>query len=119
LIESKSNKIQNNKTLSKIEGKLKLSIKGSVFMMNLNQAIILALDDLGGEGTIKEVNEWIQKKYPNTWKDVGTSLADMVPKSLGGNSSSTVSDEYRVLERISPGKYRLYQNKGRLIDRKN
>jgi hypothetical protein len=119
LIESKSNKIQKNKTLSQIEGKLKLSIKGRVFMMNLNQAIILALDNLGGEGTIMEVSEWIQKRYPNTWKDAGTSLADMVPKSLGGNSSSTVSDEYRVLERVSLGKYRLYQYKGRLIDLKN
>jgi hypothetical protein len=78
--------------------------------MNLYQAIILALDDLGGEGTIKEVSSWIETKYPSTWKDVGTALADMVPKSLGGNSSSTVSDEYRVLERVSPGKYRLYQN---------
>jgi hypothetical protein len=78
--------------------------------MNHYQAIILALDDLGGEGTIKEISAWIEAKYPNTWKDVGTTLADMVPKSLGGNSSSTVSEDYRILERVSPGKYRLYQN---------
>jgi hypothetical protein len=30
--------------------------------MNLYQAIILALDDLGGEGTIKEVSSWIVNK---------------------------------------------------------
>jgi hypothetical protein len=82
--------------------------------MNHYQAIILALDDIGGEGTIKEVSDWIQIKYPNTWKDVGTTLADMVPKSLGGNSSSTVSDEYRVLKRVSPGRYRLYQKSANL-----
>ncbi|WP_335568169.1 hypothetical protein [Neobacillus vireti] len=54
--------------------------------MNHNQAIILALASLGGEGTIKEVSDWIQIRYPNKWKDAGTALADMVPKSLGGNS---------------------------------
>jgi hypothetical protein len=67
--------------------------------MNHYQAIILALDDLGGEGTIKEISDWIETKYPNTWKDVGTALADMVPRSIGGNSSLTVSEDYRVLER--------------------
>lgn len=79
--------------------------------MNHYQAIILALEDLGGERTIKEVNNWIQFHYPNTYKDSGTALADMVPVSFGGNSSSTVGDEYRVLERVSPGKYRLFSNK--------
>ncbi|MGG3470031.1 hypothetical protein ABES02_21420 [Neobacillus pocheonensis] len=64
--------------------------------MNHYEAIILALDD------------WINAKYPNAWKSAGTSLADMVPKSLGGNNSSNVSDEYRVLERVSPGTYRLF-----------
>jgi hypothetical protein len=76
--------------------------------MNHYQAIILALDALGGEATIREVNEWIKTKYPNTWKDAGTNLADMVPELLGGNKSSNVSDEYRVLERVSPGRYRFF-----------
>jgi hypothetical protein len=47
--------------------------------MNHYQAIILALDNLGGEGTIGQVNDWINSNYPNTWKDAGTSLADIVP----------------------------------------
>ena len=34
--------------------------------MNHYEAIILALDELGGEGTIKEVDDWIKVKYPNT-----------------------------------------------------
>ncbi|WP_423800793.1 hypothetical protein [Neobacillus sp. SAB-20_R2A] len=76
--------------------------------MNHYEAIILALDELGGEGTIKEVDDWIHARYPNTWKSAGTALADMVPKSLGGNHSSNVLDEYRVLERVSPGAYRLF-----------
>lgn len=75
--------------------------------MNQNEAIIWALIDLGGEGTIKEVQEWLDKQYPNTWKDSGTSLADMVPVAHGGNFSSTVREEYRVLERVSRGRYRL------------
>jgi hypothetical protein len=66
--------------------------------MNQNEAIISALIDLGGEGTIKEVHAWLDEHYPNTWKESGTALADMVPLSHGGNSSSAVRDEYRVLE---------------------
>jgi hypothetical protein len=77
--------------------------------MNHYQAIILALVDLGGEGTIKQVNSWVNTHYPNKWKDTGTTLADMVPKSLGGNPSSNVSDDFRILERVSPGRYRLFQ----------
>ncbi|MCM3768761.1 hypothetical protein M3234_28230 [Neobacillus niacini] len=68
--------------------------------MNHYQAIILALDSLGGEGTIREVNESIQTKYPNKWRDAGTAMADMAPESLGGNCSSNVSDEYRILESV-------------------
>ncbi|CAH2716711.1 hypothetical protein BACCIP111895_03899 [Neobacillus rhizosphaerae] len=77
--------------------------------MNHYQAIILALDNLGGEGTIGQVNDWINSNYPNTWKEAGTALADMVPMSLGGNRSSNVSEEFRILERVSPGRYRLFQ----------
>jgi hypothetical protein len=39
--------------------------------MNHYQAIILALEDLGGEGTIKEVNDWIHFHYPNTGNIAG------------------------------------------------
>lgn len=84
-------------------------MKGRLFKMNHYQAIILALDELGGKGTIRQVNDWINTNYPNKWKDAGTALADMVPKSLGGNRSSNVSDEYQILERVSPGRYRLFQ----------
>lgn len=75
--------------------------------INLNEAIILALVNLGGEGSIQEIRECIEKRYPNTWKDVSTELADMIPESFGGNSSSTTKEEYRILERVSRGYYRL------------
>jgi hypothetical protein len=75
--------------------------------MNQNEAIIRALIDLGGEGTIQGIHGWLDEKHPNTWKDVGTALADMVPESQGGNSSSTVLEEFRVLKRVSRGRYQL------------
>lgn len=75
--------------------------------MSHHEAIIEALVSLGGEGTIKEVNYRVNKMYPGRWKDTGTTLADMVPTYLGGNTTSTIKDEYRILERVSPGKYRL------------
>lgn len=59
--------------------------------------------------TIKEVDDWINAKYSTTWKSAGTAPADMVPKSLGGNNSSNVSDEYRVLERVSPIILRVFK----------
>ena len=34
-------------------------------------------------------------------------MPDMVPVSRGGNSSLHVREELRVLERVSPGEYRI------------
>jgi hypothetical protein len=75
--------------------------------MTQNEAIIEALEALGGAGTIKEVNAWMEKKYPSRWKDTGTALADMVPVYLGGTTTSNVRDELRILEKVSRGRYRL------------
>ncbi|RHW43479.1 hypothetical protein D1B31_02140 [Neobacillus notoginsengisoli] len=71
------------------------------------EAIIEALQALGGEATIKEVDEWLDRNYPNRWKGSGTSLADMVPLERGGNISSSVPQHFRVLERVGPGRYKL------------
>jgi hypothetical protein len=76
-------------------------------VMTHYEAIIEALEFLGGEGTIKDIDQWIYEVYPNRWKDPGTAVADMVPVSLGGNQSSSVRDEYRVLQKIARGTYRL------------
>jgi hypothetical protein len=75
--------------------------------MTQNEVIIEALEALGGDGTIKEVSAWMDEMYPNRWKDYGTAMADMVPVYLGGNSTSNVKDELRILERMAPGRYRL------------
>lgn len=41
-----------------------------------------------------------------------TSLADMVPRSKGGNESSLVPDYFQVLERVERGKYLLIAYNG-------
>ena len=70
---------------------------------NLKEAIIEALTSLGGSGSISEVCSYVNSKYPNQWKDVGTTMADLCPES----TSSFYSQKDRVLERIGRGKYRL------------
>ncbi|HDP99204.1 MAG TPA: hypothetical protein ENN22_08485 [bacterium] len=71
------------------------------------EAIVEAFKDLLGVRTRQEIEDWVNKKYKNKWKDFGTAMADMVPLSLKGNSSSKVPNSQRVLERVSRGKYRL------------
>ncbi|WP_316571415.1 hypothetical protein [Neobacillus sp. YIM B06451] len=71
------------------------------------EAIIEALQALGGEATISEVDEWVNRNYPNRWKSSSTSLADMVPEDKGGNPSSLVPPHFRVLERVERGRYKL------------
>ncbi|WP_231505617.1 ADP-ribosylglycohydrolase family protein [Bacillus sp. EB01] len=80
--------------------------------MNHYEAIIEALTAIGGEATIREVDNWIGNKYPNSWKTAGTALADMVPRQNGGNNSSNVREEYQVIERVAPGRYRLLDKGG-------
>lgn len=75
--------------------------------MTQPEAIIEAFKALGGTRNKYEIDAWVKRKYGDVWKDFGTSMADMVPLSHGGNSSSNVSDGFRVLERVSPGEYRM------------
>jgi hypothetical protein len=58
--------------------------------MNCSEAIIQAIRELGGEASIQEVKDLVEKNHPNTWKDISTVMADMVPVIQGGNSSSLV-----------------------------
>ncbi|MHC9538582.1 MAG: hypothetical protein AB9903_03600 [Vulcanimicrobiota bacterium] len=71
------------------------------------EAIIEAFKNLGGVRDIEEITEWVNEKYGECWKDFGTSMADMVAQSHGGNSSSTLREELRILERVNLGKYRI------------
>jgi hypothetical protein len=74
------------------------------------EAIIQAFEELNKTITIKEMEEYIRKKYGAIWKDFGTVMAGMVSASHGGNHSSTVPSVYQVLKRISRGKYELMKN---------
>jgi hypothetical protein len=75
------------------------------------EAILEAFKHLGGVQSRKEIDEWIQKKYQKEYKDTGTTLADMVPVTHGGNNSSTIPDRYRILLRISRGYYCIIPEK--------
>jgi hypothetical protein len=76
-------------------------------MLSQSEGIIEAFKNLGGIRTAQEIRDWVIKNYGDQWKDYNTSLEDMVPYSLGGNSSSTVPEYFRILKRISRGKYGL------------
>ncbi len=70
-------------------------------------AIWQAMTDMGGERSIQEVTEWISRRYPQRWKDVGTPMADL---AFPGNDSSNYSPARRFLERMAPGRYRIRQS---------
>jgi hypothetical protein len=82
---------------------------------NLKAAIVEALASLGGSGTISEVSEYLNSKYPNKRKfnTIGRIMADLCPES----TSSFYSKKDRVLERIGRGKYRLIKSVASSISR--
>ena len=74
---------------------------------NLTDCIIEALKSLGGEGSIDEVKNWIDRYCVKKWKDIATTMADMVSSQYGGNETSTCPRQKRVLQRIGRGRYKL------------
>lgn len=74
---------------------------------NEADAIWQAMTAMGGERSIQEVTAWIERHYPQRWKDVGTPMADL---TFPGNNSSGYSPERRFLERTAPGRYRIRQS---------
>lgn len=71
------------------------------------EAIIEAFRTLEGERSIKEIEDWVNRRYGLKWKDFGTTMADMVPSSEKGNKTSETPSYYQVLTRVSRGKYLL------------
>lgn len=71
------------------------------------EAIIEAFRTLEGVRSIKEIENWVNKRYGVKWRHFGTVMADMVPLSQKGNQTSGVRSYYRVLGRVSRGRYRL------------
>lgn len=84
-------------------------------MKTQHQVIIEALQALGGSRRIAEIEAWVRAKYGAQWKNFSTPLADMVPVRLGGNQSSTIPGEFRVLARTDRRIYRLVGRKDRWI----
>lgn len=83
---------------------------GNCRMVTQNEAIIEAFRAMGGIRTAQEIKNWVESKHGTRWKDYSTPLADMVSRQHGGNQSSTVPDYFRVLKRVSIGKYSLIQD---------
>lgn len=71
------------------------------------EAVIDAFNHLGGIRTIREIEDWVTLTYGGRWKSFGTCLADMVSVSYGGNPTSTISNEFRILKRVGRGTYCL------------
>jgi len=80
---------------------------------NLKEAIVEAITSLGGSGSISEVRGYINSQYPNKWKDIGTTMADLCPES----ASFFYPQKDRILERIGRGKYRLRKGMPSLVSR--
>jgi len=77
--------------------------------VTLYQAIIEALETLGGARHYSEVNEWIFAKYGPQWKSCETEIADMVHPERGGRNNKTSCHpiEKRILTRVDAGIYSL------------
>lgn len=62
---------------------------------------------LGWVITIQEIENWVNKTYGAKWKDFGTSLADMVPRSKGGNESYLGHDYFQNRPYVFSNCFRL------------
>ncbi|MGG3561982.1 hypothetical protein ABES03_10290 [Neobacillus rhizosphaerae] len=85
--------------------------------MTQAEAIIEAFKALGGTRRIFEIKNWVDNKYGlNRWKDFNTTIADMVPISLGGNKTSTLPERVKVLKRVKVGHYCLIMTEGKMTE---
>jgi hypothetical protein len=74
--------------------------------MTSAELIRAALESMGGEGSIPEVQDWVRRTHPGIVADstISTDMADLADP---GNASSTYPMEARFLERVSRGRYRI------------
>jgi len=87
--------------------------------MSLSDHIIEAFRVLGGRRSIREIEDWVTKRHGARWasSSFSTTMADMVPEALGGNRSSLIPDDRRILRRVSRGVYSLASDTERLDTR--
>ena len=74
--------------------------------MTAAELIREALESMGGEGSIPDVQAWVRRNRPGFVTDstIATSMADL---AYPGNASSTYARDARFLERVGPGRYRI------------
>lgn len=70
----------------------------------LDEAILAAMKSLGGDQSIARVTDWIEERYPNRWKDIGTTMADLTHPP---NNSTRFTPDRHFLKRVGHGVYRL------------
>jgi hypothetical protein len=77
--------------------------------VSLSDLIIEAFRALGGRRSIREIEDWVTKSHGARWasSSFSTTMADMVSEALGGNSSSLILGDKRVLRWVSRGVYCL------------
>jgi hypothetical protein len=70
------------------------------------ELIRAALESMGGEGSIQEVQDWARRSHPGALTDstISTAMADLASP---GNPSSTYPTTARFLERTGRGRYRI------------
>ena len=75
-------------------------------MRTAAEAIREAMITLGGEADIREVQAWVEKRYPRQWLP-GTIAVLMADLAYPGNRSSHYPTGRRFLIRVRAGRYRL------------
>lgn len=68
-------------------------------------AISEAMRALGGEASISDVTNWIERHYPRNWR-AGTIATLMADLTLPGNRSSPFTPSERFLRRVGTDRYR-------------
>lgn len=72
--------------------------------MTASTAILEAMEALGGEASIMEVNDWIAANLPDSWSDIGTMMSDLAEPA---SASTSYRAEDRFLLRLGSGRYRI------------
>jgi 5-methylcytosine-specific restriction protein A len=69
-----------------------------------SDAILPALEALGGEASIADVEQWIADNLTQSWKDIGTHMADLADPA---SPSTQYPAERRFLLKLGNGRYRI------------
>jgi len=76
----------------------------SVRKLTASDAVFEAMEALGGEATIKEVEAWIADNLTQSWADIPTTMADLTEPA---SPSTQYGSDERFLQRLEAGRYRV------------